>query len=135
MTAIQSVGTNVPQMNQPQQQVAQYQYYPEILNVEEYPDHYVYTIKDEASGGKKWGVGIGSCIIPGVGQAVNGQWGKAAAFFGGSLATSFLAKSNLMLGGLATLGVCIWSTIDAVKNASGKTKQIVPKDQNIDMKG
>lgn len=137
MTTTQSVGANVQQMNPYQQHamVPQQQYYPEVLNVQEYPDHYVYTIKDKASSGKKWGVGIGSFFLPGVGQAINGQWGKAAGFFGGSIVAAILARSNMMLGGLAQIGVGVWSIIDAVKNASSKTKQIVPKEQNINMQG
>ncbi|MCM1004483.1 MAG: hypothetical protein NC408_09100 [Candidatus Gastranaerophilales bacterium] len=136
MTTVQNVGPNVQQPNPYQQQpMMQQQYYPEVLNVQEFPDHYVYTIKDEASSGKKWGVGLGSFFLTGLGQAINGQWGKAAAFFGGAVAAGFVSKSNPVLGGLAALGITIWSTVDAVKNAFSKTKQIVPKEQNINMQG
>ena len=129
MTSIQSVGANVQQPMQMQQMpVAQSQYYPEVLDVKEFPDHYVYTIKDEASTGKKWGVGIGSFFLPGLGQAINGQWGKAAAFLGGAVATSFLTKSNRLLGSLTGIGISVLSIVYAVKNASSKTKQIVPKN-------
>lgn len=139
MTTTQSVGPNVYQMNPYQQQIVpQQQYYPEVLNVKEFPNHYVYTIKDEASSGKKWGVGIGSFFLPGLGQAINGQWGKAAGFFGGAVAAYLLQISRSIfaikaLGALSYLGITVWSIIDAVKNASSKTKQIVPKEQNIDM--
>lgn len=136
MTAIQSVGPNMPPVSQYQQGQPMYNmYYPEVLEVQEFPDCYVYTLKDEASGGKKWGVGLGSFFLPGLGQAINGQWGKAAGFFGGSIAATVVANKNLLLGGLAGLGVSIWSIVDAVKSAHSKTKQIVPKEQNINMQG
>lgn len=135
MTSVQSVGPNVQQPMQMQPGFAQPQYYPEVLDVKEYPDHFVYTIKDDASTGKKWGVGLGSFFLPGLGQAINGQWLKAAGFFGGSLvAGNVLTKYNPILGGLTTLGICIWSTVDAVKNASSKSKQVVPKE-NINAQG
>lgn len=133
MTAIQSVRTNMQQVNQyPVQQ--QYQYYPEIKNVQEFPDHYVYTIKGEASTGKKWGVGLASAFLTGSGQAINGQWGKAAGFFGGAIGAGMLMKQNKILGSIVATGVGIWSIVDAVKNASSDVKQIVPKNQ-INMQG
>lgn len=130
MTSVQSIGPNM------QQFVAQPQYYPEVLDVKEFSDHYVYTIKDEASSGKKWGVGIGSFLFPGLGQAINGQWGKAAGMFAGLTATlaapKLLKKTQNMAAlsviGLTNLGLRIWAAIDSVKNASSKTKQIVPKN-------
>ena len=50
----------------------------------------------EASTGKKWGVGIASYFVPGLGQAINGQWGKAAGFFGGSILSGVLAYTGAM---------------------------------------
>ena len=134
MTSVQNVGPMSQQTMQMQPAFAQPQYYPEVLDVKEFPDHYVYTIKDEASSGKKWGVGIGSFFCPGLGQAINGQWGKAAAFFGGGIGAAMLGKVNFLAGQLGMIGVCVWSIIDAVKNASSKTKQIVPKE-NINVQG
>lgn len=134
MTSVQSVGANIQQPMPMQQPAVQPQYYPEVLDVKEFPDHYEYTIKDEASSGKKWGVGIGSFFLPGLGQAINGQWGKAAAFFGGGVAVSLAGRKQPVIGMLGSLGVVAWSIVDAVKNASSKTKQIVPKE-NINVQG
>ena len=49
----------------------------------------------EASTGKKWGVGVASYFVPGLGQAINGQWGKAAGFFGTSVLGGVLASAGL----------------------------------------
>ncbi len=97
----------------------------------------------EALTGKKWGVGIASYFIPGLGQAINGQWGKAAGFFGGSVLSGgyvglgIIAKERvpIAMGGLAALGITIWSIVDAVKNAKSETTQIIPKNntQNVNM--
>ena len=53
------------------------------VNVKEYPDRYVYTYEEQGTTGKKIGVGVASYFVPGLGQAINGQWGKAAGFFAG----------------------------------------------------
>ncbi len=76
-------------MQMQQMPVAQSQYYPEVLDVKEFPDHYVYTIKDEASTGKKWElVSVHSSYRDWDKLLmVNGE--KAAAFLGGAVATSF----------------------------------------------
>lgn len=130
----------------------------EIVKVQEYPEGYVYTIKNEASTGKKVGAGLASACVPGLGQAVNGQWGKAAGFFLGSmLIPSILALPIMMSDGknngellnpknykisstkmllpiLAAAGIAIWSIVDAVKNASTETTQVVPKS-NLNIQG
>ena len=138
MTTVQSVGPNIQQPMQMKQSAIQPQYYPEILDVQEFPDHYVYTVKEEASTGKKWGVGLASLFCPGLGQGINGQWGKAAGMFGGYIAASLLPltknSSATIIGCLGALGIGIWSIVDAVKNASSKTKQILPKE-NINIQG
>ena len=102
----------------------------------------------DASTGKKWGVGIASYFLPGLGQAINGQWGKAAGFFGGYLFSGILTSISLskmtfnhsksgaltaLIGGLGAIGTCIWSIVDAVKNAKSETTQIIPKNntQNV----
>ncbi len=96
MTTVQNVGPNIQQPNPYQQQpMMQQQYYPEVLNVQEFPDHYVYTIKDDASSGKKWGVGLGSFFLTGLGQAINGQWGKAAGFLAALLQQALCLKAIL----------------------------------------
>jgi len=53
------------------------------VNVKEYPDRYIYTYEEPGTTGKKIGVGVASYFVPGLGQAINGQWGKAAGFFAG----------------------------------------------------
>lgn len=75
------------------------------------------NIKKEASTGKKWGVGIASAFVPGLGQGINGQWGKAAGFFFGSMAAGIMASSIPFIGFPLGLGLGIWSIVDAVKNA------------------
>lgn len=74
----------------------------------------------EAGSGKKWGVGIASAVIPGLGQAINGEWGKAAGFFFGGIAASVVAATTAPLIGLAGLGLGIWSIVDAVKSAKAE---------------
>ena len=91
--------------------------------VVELPDRYVETYKTEASKGKKWGVGIASAFISGLGQAINGEWGKALAFFGGSILASTVFP-------IAVLPIGIWSIVDAVKHASSTQEVIIPKKEN-----
>ena len=117
-----------------------------IKSVEQYPDYKVVTMETEASTGKKWGVGIASAAVCGLGQAINGEWGKAAGFFvagnfippviaavaggivglkGGKIGS--LGGPMAMLGLLASIVVPrVWSIVDAVKNASTETTQIIP---------
>ena len=75
--------------------------------------------RKEAGSGKKWGVGIASAVIPGLGQAINGEWGKAAGFFLGTYvgagAVGFMIHP--FLGAAVAIGANIWSIVDAVKNA------------------
>ena len=52
----------------------------------------------------------------GVGQFYNGDWKKGLAMAGGSILL------GIPSGGLVTLGVWIWSMIDAYQVASGKWK-------------
>ena len=52
----------------------------------------------------------------GVGQFYNGDWKKGLAMAGGSILL------GIPSGGLVTLGVWIWSAIDAYQVASGKWK-------------
>ena len=104
-----------------------------IKSVEQYPDYKVVTMETEASTGKKWGVGIASTCVTGLGQGINGQWGKAAGFFFGAIAASAL---GFVLGGGKAKGiglsylmggaVGIWSIVDAVKNAGTETNKIFP---------
>jgi len=75
------------------------------------------TEKKEASSGKKWGVGIASAVVPGLGQAINGQWGKAAGFLVGAMASNALAFVSPLIACPVILGVGIGAIVDAVKNA------------------
>ena len=84
-------------------------------------------LNKEASTSKKWGVGIASFLIPGLGQLVNSESGKAAGFFFGSLAAQVLTLASIQivpvmgfLMGCASLGLQIWSCYDAVKNAKAE---------------
>ena len=115
--------------------LAQQQSYPS--DIKDRGSHYEYTYETEGSTGKKWGVGIGSAILPGLGQAINGQWGKGFAFFGGSIAINIAqillaakGKTGAALTCVAgNIGARIWSVVDAVKNAKSEIKQVVPKEQ------
>ena len=100
----------------------------------------------EATSDKKWGVGIASWVLPGLGQAINDEWGKGFAFFGlsailppiiGALSgfgvmTSGWNKNNAKVSAalgltgimLTALGGRIWSCVDAVRNA--KSEVYVP---------
>lgn len=82
----------------------------------------VYTC--EASTSKKWGVGIASFFIPGLGQAINGDWIKGAAFFTASIALSLAQMYMPTACSAARLGTKIWSIIDAVKNAKSEIKTV-----------
>ena len=94
-------------------------------------------VTTEASNGKKWGVGIASFFIPGLGQFINGDVGKGLAFLGGGIASYALAnvallRRNLILasvGCVATLATGIASIVDAVKSAKSETVQIVNKGE------
>ena len=75
-------------------------------------------VKKEASVGKKVGVGVASACISGLGQLINGEVGKGAGFFLGSIASSLILIPTLgPVGALVPLGINIVSIVDAVKNA------------------
>lgn len=94
-------------------------------------------VTTEASNGKKWGVGIASFFIPGLGQLINGDFGKGLAFSGGGIASYVLANVAMMkgklvlasVGGVAALATGIASIVDAVKSAKSETVQIVNKGE------
>ncbi len=80
--------------------------------------------KPEASTGKKIGVGVGSAILPGFGQLINGEGRKAAGHFFGNLglrvAAGMFAFSCPPLAVACSIGALvlgIGSIVDAVKNA------------------
>jgi len=118
-------------------------------NVQNNSPKYI-TYKTEATTGKKWGVGIASFLMPGVGQAINNQWGKGVGFFAlgaflppligtltgyGSMMSVIrnngkapkIAVFGALAAIVAALGSRIWATVDAVKNA--KSKIDVPVEQ------
>ena len=99
-----------------------------LVSVKRFPDYEERKYEREASTGKKWGVGIASAFVNGLGQAINGDWGKAAGFFFGGIAGSYLGKVLAGKAGkwIAGIGVGIWSVVDAVKNARSTATEIVP---------
>ena len=98
-------------------------------------DKFVKSYQVEATAGKKWGVGLASLWCPGLGQAINGQWGKGVAYllgFGAMSLGTYVAmakhKSGMMFAtALGALGVGIASIVDAVKNAKS-TVRVVDKE-------
>ena len=74
--------------------------------------------------GKRVAVGTASFFVPGLGQAINGQWGKAAAFFLastlitlGTFAFAPAALPALQLAAVKAGIINLGSGIDAAKNA------------------
>ena len=82
----------------------------------------------KASNAKKWGVGIASGMISGLGQLINGEVGKGAGYFGASVGTFIIARVGMVqkipalavLGGLGNLAVGVSSIVDAVKHAKSE---------------
>ena len=107
-----------------------------LVSVRKYPDFEERRYEVDASTGKKWGVGIASCFVSGLGQAINGDWGKAAGFFFGNIACSLLAGISASMGNkgavgtglgiVGALGLNVWSIVDAVKSAKTEEIQIIP---------
>ena len=131
-------------------QAPAYYYASSPKSIREYPDRYLYTYEEPASTGKKVGVGVASYFMPGLGQAINGQWGKALGFFAASIGTAIVSgvatvipmllkpnaarnaiKSTLsaVIGVAALIGIDIWSIVDAVKNAKTNKEIVVMKDR------
>ena len=78
------------------------------------------VVKPKAGMGKKIGSAVASAFLPGLGQAANGQWGKALGFFFG---VSVADVVGFVLGGpigmsVAHSAVGIWNIVDAYKNAN-----------------
>ena len=80
---------------------------------------------------------VGSVFITGLGQGIDGEWLRGLAFFGGAVACNTLAWSTANyyssegntrieftgvsgLASLASLGIYIWSIVDAVRVAKIK---------------
>ena len=79
--------------------------------------------------------GTASFFIPGLGEACEGVWGRAAAFFFGNIGLYIIQASDAVydsygyvtsygtvgtIAGLARIGVNIWSIVDAVRIAKIK---------------
>lgn len=99
----------------------------ELVSEKEYPDYIEKRYKTDASTGKKWGVGIASAFITGLGQFINGDVGKGFAFLVAGIVSGFVLTKNMTLGYVASLAVRILSIVDAVKNAKTKVVETVPK--------
>lgn len=69
---------------------------------------------------KKWGVGIASFALPGVGQIVNSEVGKGLAMLIPAVILGGITKvskgGTQIISALATIGLAVYSIIDAVKN-------------------
>ena len=104
------------------------------------PKMYIRQYDDKYSPG--W-LGFASFVIPGLGQAIEGEWWRAAGFFFGSGILSSIASNGVdiryttgsdggiydldydistasIICGLANLGLEIWNIIDAVRIAKVK---------------
>lgn len=59
-----------------------------------------------------------NCFCPGLGQAINGQWGKAAMFaIGAPLATFGIFCANPAVGLAVGAASAVWMFVDAYRNA------------------
>lgn len=94
---------------------------PSINNVSMKRYSYSYSTKPSA---KQVATAMASACIPGLGQAINDEWGKGALFLGGALATGLLGRSCAKRGatvaaiifGLGQAAVRAYSTVDAALN-------------------
>lgn len=68
------------------------------------------------TGKTPWVAAVLSCVITGAGQLYNNDWKKGVAMFAGAV------LGLMFTAGVATIGVWIWSMIDAYQVASGKGK-------------
>lgn len=115
------------------------------MKYKEYKDLYTASMYRPAPGdpySRGW-AGVASLFIPGLGQGIDGEWLRGLAFFGGSLACNVLAWSTAdyvtsngytqvqftgmsLIATLASLGINIWSIVDAVHVA--KIKNMYDQD-------
>ena len=74
---------------------------------------------------KQVATAMASACIPGLGQAINDEWGKGGLFLGGALVTGLLARScgkrgataAAIIFGLGQAAIRAYSTVDAALNA------------------
>lgn len=102
-----------------------YSEYKDLYN----PRDYVRMPSDQSN---PFWIGFADFFIPGLGNAINGEWGRAAIFFGGNLGLGLLAdtqrtpyktsygteyeyNSLYWVIQVARLGLNVWSIIDAVR--------------------
>ena len=136
MTAIQNVGVpQVPVETKARKNNEKPVQNPPSFRGQAENDQFVKNYEVKATTGKKWGVGLASFFCSGLGQAINGQWGKGIGYFFGGVTLGAVTRLAMQRGkrglGIATavaaLGVGIASIVDAVKNAKSKV-QVVDKE-------
>lgn len=105
--------------------------------VDEPPKKYIEEYKVEASKAKKFWVGFASLVCPGLGQAINGDWGRGilhnlamwTSIIGGAgltlLTLTFkkplgIATAVASVAAFLTNGIC--SAVNAAKNATTKVR-------------
>ena len=121
---------------------------------DEKTDSFETTDKPQASTAKKVGLGIVSCMVPGIGQLINGEVIKGLAFFGATvltaigsaiaeedpsdvkwtllsepeppgMLTTFLRKTPVSIAmKVAFFAVPVWAMIDAVRKAKPDAKSV-----------
>lgn len=104
----------------------------ELVSEKEYPDYIEKRYNADASKSRKWGVGIASWILPGIGQFINGEVGKGFGFLGSSIVCAipimFSSKKGAFItSSLMSVAARIFSVVDAVKNAKTEVIEFVPK--------
>ena len=99
------------------------------VKIKEYPDHIEKRTLVKPSTGKKWGVGIASLLVSGLGQFVNGDIEKGVLFLAGEIGAWIAPKVfKVRIASRVLLpAVKIWSAIDAVKNAKSTVVSVVDK--------
>ena len=106
------------------------------------PSEYFQEYKVKAGKGKKAGVAIASFCIPGLGQAINGDWGRGVAHFlgGGALefvfafsyAAAFAGKKLGVVGAIVSAaGFLINRIVAAVNAAKNATETVRIEKKNV----
>lgn len=99
------------------------------------PTEYFQEYKVKAGKGKKVGVAIASAVVPGLGQVLNGDWGRGIAHWLGGIALSALTgfsllvaeggkKSGLVGVALGVAGVIANRAVAAVNAAKNATETV-----------
>ena len=108
------------------------------MQYKEYKDYYdpKFYVPQPGDPYSRIGAGIGSLIIPGLGECIDGEWGRGGLIFLGNIALNLLMQpiameiesgnripenTALLLGLICVrLGLNVWSIFDAVKIAKVK---------------